>query len=163
QRFAEAWKDEPERGTSMSAREAILGKLRSGLRADRGDARRAATVAARLKNPPRGIIPERGQLPQRERIALFCGMAEKLAATVERVEAPDAVPKAVAQYLRQHNLPASLRMGADGRLGGMPWDEQRALDLKSGPSDGEDEVGLSHATAAIAETGTLVLTSGQDN
>ena len=147
----------------MSAREAILGKLRSALHADAADAVRAAIVAARLKSPQGGIIPERGRLPQKERVALFCAMAEKLAATVERVKAPDAVPKAVARYLRQHNLPAALRMGADGRLAGMPWDGQRALELRSGPSDGEDEVGLSHATAAIAETGTLVLTSGQDN
>ena len=147
----------------MSAREAILGKVRSALHGDAGDAARAAIVAARLKQPPKGVIPERGQLPHKERVALFCVMAEKLAATVERVKGPDAVPNAVARYLRRHNLPASLRMGADQRLAAMPWDEQRALELKSGPSDGDDEVGLSHATAAIAETGTLVLTSGLAN
>ena len=34
---------------------------------------------------------------------------------------------------------------------------------RRGASDGNDEVGFSHATAAIAETGTLVMVSGSDN
>jgi L-lactate dehydrogenase complex protein LldG len=147
----------------MSGREAILGKVRAALKAGDGNAERAAVVAARLKKAPKGVIPARGQLPEAERIALFCKMAEKLSASVERVKGPDAVPRAVANYLRQHNLPASLRMGADSRLAAMPWDKQRALQVKAGASDGDDEVGLSHATAAIAETGTLVMTSGKDN
>ncbi len=35
--------------------------------------------------------------------------------------------------------------------------------MKTGASDGTDETGLSHAFGAIAETGTLMLTSGTDN
>jgi L-lactate dehydrogenase complex protein LldG len=147
----------------MSAREAILGKVRSALKARSDDAGREALVAARLKKAPQGVIPARGRLPQAERIALFCKMAEKLSASVERVKSADAVPRAVAGYLRQRNLPASLRMGADKRLAAMPWDKQRALQVRTGASDGDDEVGLSHATAAVAETGTLVLASGKDN
>jgi L-lactate dehydrogenase complex protein LldG len=147
----------------MSAREAILGKLRGALHVEAGDAVRAAAVASRLKQAPKGIIPERGQLPDRERVALFLMMAEKLSATVERVKTADAVPEAVAAYLRQHNLPARLRMGADRRLARMPWDKQRALEVKAGASDGDDAAGVSHATAGIAESGTLLLTSGSDN
>jgi L-lactate dehydrogenase complex protein LldG len=147
----------------MSARAAILAKVRAALNVGEGDAQRATLVAARLKKAPRGVIPARGQLPQAERVALFCTMAEKLSASVERVKSADAVPKAVAAYLRHRNLPASLRMGADKRLRAMPWDKQRALQVKAGASDGDDEVGLSHATAAVAETGTLVMESGKDN
>lgn len=147
----------------MSAREAILAKVRASLKASPGDPARAAAVAERLEKVPKGIIPERGQLPQRERVALFRAMAEKLFSTVERVKNANAVPKAVADYLREHNLPASLRTGADGRFSGMPWDKQRTLQLKHGPSDGDDEAGLSYAAAAVAETGTLVMASGKDN
>ncbi len=75
----------------------------------------------------------------------------------------DDVPRAVASYLREKNLPASVRMGADARLGAMPWDAQRALEVKSGASDGDDEAGVSFAAAGIAETGTIVLPSGPDN
>jgi L-lactate dehydrogenase complex protein LldG len=147
----------------MNARAAILGKVRAALKAGERDAQRSALVTARLKKAPKGVIPARGRLPQAERVDLFCRMAEQLSASVERVKNSDAVPKAVAAYLRQHNLPASLRMGGDKRLAAMPWDKQRALQVKAGASDGDDEVGLSHATAAIAETGTLVLASGKDN
>jgi L-lactate dehydrogenase complex protein LldG len=148
----------------MSARDAILNRVRGALSTQAGgDAIRAAAVAERLNNAPKGVIPARGQLPHGERAALFSAMAEKLSATVERAESYDAVPEAVATYLRQRNLPASLRMGDDIRLAAMPWDEQRALQVRRGASDGNDEVGLSHATAAIAETGTLVMVSGKDN
>jgi L-lactate dehydrogenase complex protein LldG len=147
----------------MSGRGPILAKVRGALKVDAGDAGRTAVVAARLEKAPKGVIPQRGELPDKERLAMFCAMAERLSATVERVRSPEAVPRVVAAYLRQRNLPAKLRMGADRRLLAMPWDKQRALQVKPGPSDGDDEVGLSHATAAVAETGTLVLASGRDN
>ena len=54
-------------------------------------------------------------------------------------------------------------MGTDPGLARMPWDEQRTLQVLAGASDGDDAVGISHATAGIAESGTLVLTSGSDN
>jgi L-lactate dehydrogenase complex protein LldG len=69
----------------------------------------------------------------------------------------------VTEYLRQHNLPASVRMGNDRRLQKMPWGKQRALEVKNGASDGEDEVGVSHALRGIAETGTLLMESGPAN
>jgi L-lactate dehydrogenase complex protein LldG len=147
----------------MSAREAILNKVRGALKAREGDAARVATIGERLEKAPKGVVPARGQLPRAERIELFCTMAEKLSATVERVDSRDAVPKAVAAYLRGRNLPAVLRMGEDERLTAMPWDGERSLQVKQGPSDGNDEVGLSHATAAVAETGRLVMTSGNGN
>ena len=45
----------------------------------------------------------------------------------------------------------------------MPWDKEPALERKPGKAIGTDTAGLSHAMAGIAETGTLVLTSGPDN
>lgn len=148
----------------MSARDAILSRVRSQLTRQGGDeTARTAAVATRLQSAPKGIIPARGQLPDAERVTLFSAMAEKLSATIEHLPSCEAVPEAVASYLRQRNLPASLRMGDDERLAAMPWQEQRALRVKRGASDGNDEVGLSHATAAIAETGTLVMVSGKDN
>jgi L-lactate dehydrogenase complex protein LldG len=148
----------------MSARDAILNRVRGALKPQAGDGTaRTAAVAERLSKAPKGIIPARGQLPDGERAALFSAMAEKLSATVERAAGHDAVPEAVAAYLRQRNLPASLRMGDDERLVAMPWEEQRSLQVRRGASDGNDEVGLSHATGAIAETGTLVMVSGKDN
>jgi L-lactate dehydrogenase complex protein LldG len=147
----------------VSAREAILGKVRKSLGGGHNDAARLAAVEARLAKAPKGIIPERGQLDDKARRRLFVAMAEKVSASVKQVKSPDDVPKAVAEYLRSRNLPAAIRIGADKRLAKMPWASQRALNVKRGSSDGDDEAGVSHAFGAIAESGTLVLASGSDN
>ncbi len=147
----------------MSSRDAILSRVRQSLRVNAANPERQATVAARLKGTPRGIVPERGQLPQPERVALFCAMAEKVSATVCRVTDDDAVPEAVASYLRDQNLAATIRMGQDRRLNDLPWRRTPYISIKYGPSDGNDQIGISHAFAGVAESGTLVLTSGPDN
>jgi L-lactate dehydrogenase complex protein LldG len=147
----------------MTARANILSRLRTALQAPADDAARKAAVAARLKSAPNGVIPERAKLPQKQQVDLFQSMAEKFAATVVRVKSPKDVPAAVSDYLRSKNLPSRAAIGTDPRLAAMPWKSQKHLELKSGPSDGTDETGISHAFAAIAETGTLVMTSGADN
>ena len=147
----------------MSGRDAILNKVRGSLGGAAGDEQRRKAVRDRLRKAPPGTIPLRGQLPARQQVELFCTMAERLFATVQRVRKHESVPKAVSAYLRQHNLPASIRMGDDPRLDGMPWDSLRSLEVKRGPSDGFDEAGVSHAYAGIAETGTIVVISGPEN
>jgi L-lactate dehydrogenase complex protein LldG len=146
----------------MSAREAILGKIRRSLGVTGEELRRNATVDDRLTRAPKGMIPARGQLPLEERIALFTATAEKVQTTVERVADEAAIPMTVASYLRAHNLPAALRMGDDPLLTGLAW-SRTPIEVKRGASDGTDVVGLSHAFAAVAESGTLVLASGKDN
>lgn len=146
----------------MSARDTVLAKIRRSLHVDGSDVGRRAIVIARLEGAPRSVIPARGQLPAEDRIALFTAMAEKVSATVERVAASDDLPVAVAAFLRSRNLPATVRMGDDPLLAGLPW-EHTQVDVQRGPSDGSDAVGLSHAAAGVAESGTLVLLSGPEN
>jgi L-lactate dehydrogenase complex protein LldG len=81
---------------------------------------------------------------------------------VARVKAADEVPQAVAEYLRNHNLPAAIRRGEDPRLDAMPW-ERTALDVSRGVSEGGDLNAVSHAFGGIAESGTLALLSGPEN
>lgn len=145
----------------MTPRDAILGRIRTALPGDA--AARAKAAAERLDAAPRGVIPARGQLAAGERVDLFCRMAEGFAASVERVKTAGDVPAAVSAFLRARNLPAAVRMGNDPRLAAMGWASQKALQVKSGPSDGTDEVSVAHAFAAIAETGTLALVSGPGN
>jgi L-lactate dehydrogenase complex protein LldG len=145
----------------MSARDAILGKIRRSLGVTGEESKRNATVDERLKRAPKGVIPARGQLPPDGRVALFAAMAEKTGATVKRV-ASNAIPSEVADYLRGRNLPASVRIGEDPLLNSLTW-KDTPVAVTHGASDGRDAVGVTRATAAVAETGTLVLTSGQDN
>ncbi len=147
----------------MSGREAVLGKVRRALAVSGADVDRRAAVEQRLASPAAGLIPDRGQVEGSARIELFCTMAEAVQAGVSRVATADDVPEAIAGYLRDNNLPAEIRLGADDRLTGLAWDRTPSLSRKSGASDGHDAVGVSHAFAGIAETGTLVLVSGNDN
>jgi L-lactate dehydrogenase complex protein LldG len=146
----------------VSARDAILTRIRASLGVTGDEVSRNATVDDRLRKAPKGVIPKRGQLPPAERVALFVAMAERVAATVARVAAPDDIPEAVAAYLRENNLPAAVKMGDDPLLAGLPW-KHTAIAVKHGASGGEDEVGLSHAFAGVAESGTLMLASGSGN
>jgi L-lactate dehydrogenase complex protein LldG len=146
----------------MSARDAVLAGIRRSLGVTGTEAGRNATIDERLRRAPRGTIPRRGQLPPAERLALFVTKAEAVAATVARVAGADDVPAAVADYLRQHNLPAALRTGADPVLAVMPWGETQ-IAVSRGPADADDAVGLSRAFAGVAESGTLMLASGPDN
>ena len=82
----------------MSGRNAILNKLRTQIGGGDSGARRAA-VAARLSQHPDGVIPARGHLEGRKRTALFCQMAEKVSASVQRVRRQESIPRAVADYL----------------------------------------------------------------
>jgi L-lactate dehydrogenase complex protein LldG len=146
----------------MSARDAILQRIRRANGAT-ADGARAKAAKERLENTPAGIIPERGQLDAPGREQLFRKQAETVSASVVTVKARDDVPKAVTSYLRSKNLPSSIRMGNDQRLRRMPWKEQRSLEVLRGASDGNDLTAVSHASAGIAETGTLVVTSGKAN
>jgi L-lactate dehydrogenase complex protein LldG len=145
-----------------SARDDILGTIRRSLGV-RGDERtRRSIVEERIERSPKGLLPARGQVSGAERIDLFEKQAVGVQATVARVNDASEVPAAVAEYLRSQNLPADLRMGSDPRLQGMPW-AQTSLEVREGVSDGTDLNAVSHAFGGVAETGTLVMTSGPEN
>ena len=147
----------------MSARDTVLGKIRASMRVQASDSARRDTVTARLAQAPAGIIPGRAKLSKADQLELFCSMGEQVGATIARVNDYKAVPGEVSTYLRARNLPAAVRMGADKRLKKAGWSSEKNLEVRDGPSDGGDLAGVSHALAGIAETGTLALTSGQDN
>jgi L-lactate dehydrogenase complex protein LldG len=149
--------------TPVSARDLVLTSVRSALGVTGQEATRRLVVADRLREHPRGVVPKRGQLAPAERTALFAEMMTAAAGNVEHVRGLDAVPSAVANFLRRHNLPLSVRRGEDARLTALPWKSEAALEVTVGPSDGKQLASVSHAFAGVAETGTLVLASGADN
>jgi len=147
-----------------AARAAILSKIGKALSDGPDlDARRSA-AAAHVKAPERHPIPER--VAGKDAAALretFIHYAEAQSATVVEIDDWDALPSAVSDYLRDHNLPQRARLGSDAALAAAPWSDVPAMEIMSGRADPSDEVGISHAVAGIAETGTLMLASGADN
>jgi len=146
----------------MSARDEILGNIRASLGVTGEEAPRRLEVKERLELAPAGVIPARGQGDAAARLATFKFEAERAQASVVEVADGSEVPAEIARYLREANLPATLRTGEDPRLLAMPWRET-ALEVTRGPSDGHDLNGASAAFAAVAESGTLALCSGPDN
>ena len=146
----------------MSARDDVFANVRRSLGVNGKETIRQQMVRDRLERSPKGVIPQRGQVSGEERIALFKTMVEVSLATVTEVASPAEVPQSIALFLRNHNLPATLRMGDDPRLGAMPWSET-TLDIAHGPSEGRDLNAVSHAFGAIAESGTLAMVSGHEN
>ena len=147
----------------VSARETVLAKVRRALAVGGDESGRRRMVEARLENPQPNLIPARGQLDREGRVELFCRMAEKVAATVRRAERIEDVPILVGAHLRWHNLPQQIRTGSDPVLAELPWSREPHLERLIGPSDGNDAASLSRAFAGVAESGTLVLLSGEDN
>jgi L-lactate dehydrogenase complex protein LldG len=145
-----------------SAREDILANIRRSLGVSGAEAPRHADVTTRLENAPAGLIPGRGQLAPAARVAMFKEQAERAQASVTEVARPEDVPGEVARFLRNQNLPATIRIGTDARLTAMPWD-QTTLDVSTGRSDGGDPNAVSHAFGGVAESGTLAMLSGPDN
>ena len=145
-----------------AARTDIFSSIRRSL-AVKGDERtRLQIVAERLDRAPKGVIPARGQVSGEALVEVFRAQAEAALATVRVVDSVAEVPRAVAEFLRDHNLPATLRMGDDPRLKAMPWGET-ALEMSQGRSDGGDLNAVSHALAGVAESGTAIMVSGPEN
>jgi L-lactate dehydrogenase complex protein LldG len=145
----------------MSPRDDILGGIRRAL--GRGppteDVDRA--LAERVAAHRRNLIPARAAvLAATARVELFVEMAEAVQTTVKRVASDAKVPEEVARYLAAENLPAELVMAPDPGLDVLPWAERPLLQIRRGKAEAGDTVSLTPCLAAVAETGTLMLTSG---
>jgi L-lactate dehydrogenase complex protein LldG len=149
--------------TNSDRRAQIFGRLKTSLSDGESLEQRRASVAERLAHRPRGLVPERARKPAAELKAMLTSYLEGQSATVIDVKSKADVPAAVAAYLRNNNLPQKLRAGADPYLDALPWETVPQLGRRDGRATATDEVGLTHAKSAVAETGTLVLGSGADN
>ena len=132
----------------MSARDRILGRIR-----------KAATPDG-LDWQGGGATPAIAMTEGEDRLARFTAQAEAASATVSRLPDMEALAKALAEELRNRNLPAAIRVGGDPAFAGLDWG---TLETSSGPGRIEEPATLSRAETAMAETGTLVLASGPDD
>jgi L-lactate dehydrogenase complex protein LldG len=146
----------------MSDRAKIFADIRRALGITGDDVVRRRAVEDRLTYAPESVVPARGQLDPEGRMTLFRAEAERVFATVEEVASSADIPARITEFLRAKNLPPRLRRGADPDLAALPW-RATTLTLDEGRAQPEDRVGLSHAFAGIAETGTLALLSSPDN
>lgn len=147
--------------SAQTAREAMLGRIRSKISKGNDEARRAA-VEARLTTHARNLIPARGQGDEEHRIRVFTEMMEVVGGSVEVLQDINDVPHAVADYLRNSNLPAHVRRGADPVLAKLPW-HRGTLEVVEGRAAETDRASVTRAFAGVAESGTIIQVSGPDN
>jgi L-lactate dehydrogenase complex protein LldG len=144
-----------------AAREDVLASVRKALRRSGPDASartQALDYIALHQHGPRPAMPM-------DLVARFMERATDMASTVEVIAAIDAVPGAVARYLDALALPPAL--AAQKSHEGVCWPELAALDwdaaglrIEPRPTEGDDRLGITGCFCAVAETGTLVFTSG---
>ncbi len=143
------------------ARTQILEAIRHALGRDAPAGGRAAALERRLGTPKPNVIPARAQVDRSRRIDMFVAEAERVDATVARVATVRDVPRAVAAYLAENNLPSVLKVAP--AMVDIPWSEKTMLSAAAGAAGDTDPVGVTGAFAGVAETGTLVLLSGPDS
>jgi L-lactate dehydrogenase complex protein LldG len=140
----------------MSARDNILRRIRAANSREAGtSAKDRNAILARLQDRSRGPLPTMDWEP----VQRFKERCIAMMSTVDEVGSLADVPRAVASYLKQKNLPTS----------GACWPEFARLDwagaglgVEARPSHGDDKLGITGAFCALAENGTLMLLSGED-
>ncbi len=143
----------------MSGRAQILGAIRASLGGGNG-----AAVMERIARHARHTIPARATGARADLVERFVAMATRVDATVTRVPAMADAPAALSDYLARENLPARVVMAPTKDLDAAPWQEAAPLlEIRRGVPQEADQVGVTSAAAAVAETGTLVMLSGPDH
>ena len=145
-----------------SGRKQIIGSIREALGARGDEPGRRGQVRMRLERSPNGLIPGHARPLKSDLVSQFTTRIEAHGAIVREVEMLEALPQVIAEQLAELNLPARLRHGSDPIFEALDW-SGTIIERDTGPATADDTVALSHATAAAAETGTLVLTSGTEN
>ncbi len=140
----------------MSARENILRRIREANGRQESEAPAAGNaVSARLHTRPRGPLPTM----EWETVQRFKERCAAMMSTVGEADSLAQVPQAVANYLRDKNLPTSGSCWTE--FANLDW-AAAGLSIQARPANGEDTLGITGAYCALAENGTLMLLSGEN-
>ncbi len=138
---------------------AIFSRIRAAHRA-RGIVADARAVDMRLNARARNLVPARGQLTGAALRTQFEQCVLQSQASIASVASACDVPGAIGEFLTAHHLSGPVRLAGDGWLAAMPWDTIAPFYPCTGPVQETDGAGVAVALCGIAETGTLMLTSG---
>jgi L-lactate dehydrogenase complex protein LldG len=147
---------------SRYARAHILASIRGKLNVRGDEPGRRGKVHTRLRQPKAGLIPGRVNKTRGELIKLFQTMLDAAGAKSYRAKTVREVAPVIATALRDANLALRIRCGEDPLIRDA-LAEPGLLEILHGAAKAEDQVSLSRAAAAAAETGTLFLLSGSEN
>ena len=139
----------------MSAKQNILARIRSANAMHAADGDTSFAPAERLASHSRGPMPSM----QWDALERFKECSIAAASTLDEISTRAELPAAVARYLEQNNLPKSGVCWPE--FGDLDWNGA-GLEIQARPATGDDKVGVTGSFCALAETGTLVLLSGEN-
>ena len=139
----------------VSARDNILARIRAANASHRNSGVDSGqNVASHLSERKRGPLPSM----KWQRIARFKKCSIEAASTVDQVSSRADVPATVAAYLAKNELPKTGVCWPE--LGELDW-RGAGLDIEARPANGDDKSGITGSFCGLAETGTLMLLSGE--
>ncbi|MEM9046225.1 MAG: LUD domain-containing protein [Pseudomonadota bacterium] len=123
--------------------------------------RRAGATGTDLKTggSQTAPIPTQAKQTGEDAIAQFMAKAVAADATASRISSLEDLPKALADELRNRNLPAEIRTGED-EIFDRDWG---TVERTTGPGRLSEPATMSRAQFGVAETGTLIFASGPEN
>ena len=139
---------------NRAAREAVLGRVREALAKVHPESRNDADAGAYIAAHPHGPRPA---MPADLR-ARFMARATDMSSTVESIAALADAPRAIARYLET---------SGESSRAGVCWPEFEDLEwgaaglaIEARPTRGADRLAITGCFCAVAETGTILITSG---
>lgn len=146
----------------MSARETILQRVRASLQVNHESAtqrgQRQERVASYLAAHPDGPLPAIGDTPI-EQLAHFKHCATQLASTIDEIPYASDIPAAIARYLSTHQIDGTLAVWPE--FSTLDWSTTQ-LTPRYGAALPTDAIGITGCYCALAETGTLLLLTGEN-
>lgn len=139
----------------MSARDDILGRIRSAIDRPAGT---GAPPPPEYAN--RALIPRRAQGSPAELTARFVEMATEAEISIGHIADRGAVGRSISDWLSAEGLPARAVMSPDPAMDAYGWENAPGLEIRRGAADGSDAVSITPTIAGIAETGSIMVTSG---
>lgn len=136
---------------SEEGRKNILDRVRG---AEEGREQRTALMREYIAKHAQGPRP----VANWDLLARFKERALGLLSSVDEAQTIDDVPRVVARYLGQHELASHAVCWPE--LVDLPW-EASGVKVHARAANGDDLLGITGAFCAIAETGTLMLLSGE--
>lgn len=139
----------------MTARDDILGRIRAAI-----DRPEGADPPPPPEYANRSLIPARARGTPPELTARFIEMATEAEISIDRVADERAVGKAIATWLSTEGLPKSAVVSPDPAMDAYGWDGAPELEIRRGATHGDDLVSVTPTIAGIAETGSIMVTTG---
>ncbi len=140
----------------------IFNRIRNGLHVPSDDSARREAVKARLSSRKANLIPQRAQLPESERLRLFIDMADEAAAELIELQTPAELATAIESWAQENGV-SQLVTASDEQIKQLDWSGNGTLVCEERVAQVGDEASLTSAFCGIAETGSLMLYSGEDS